>query len=325
MMHYFENIYNIIKQIRWFNKSLNQQSAYANQLLANYKSNFHISSNNKAIKYATYIPIFIGQPYTKLRNKAFCTDELERITLLGSLTALFDDLFDNQEYDYSKLQFLLENPIISTNNTDFENSLITIYNQILESSKNKILVSDLAKKIHFAQLESTKQQSNNLSTPELTNITYNKGGYSMLLYRAAFDEPISALEKQLYYKIGAIGQLENDIFDIYKDSIDGIHTLATETDSIATLRSIYNNLKLEIFSLVDSLNYPQSQKTEFKLSLKLIIERGNIALNFYEKSSKETQSQFKPQELSKKRLICDMEKPINIVKLIHYASSCCKK
>ena len=324
-MRYFINTYNIIIQLIRFNTLLNRQREYATKLLGNQLTHLNQSTRKKALNYAIYIPIFIGHSYTLFRNKKFTSTELECITLLGALTALFDDLFDTENYDYSKINQLLLRPIATKNTTDYENTLITIYNKILGLTTNKTQLIELALKIHAAQIESTKQIKGNLATQELITITYNKGGYSMLLYRTAFNEPITALEKELYYKIGAIGQLENDIFDIYKDLNDGIQTLAIDTKSIKLLRSNYNNLKKEIFSLVNKHDNPLKQKLQFKLTLILIIERGNVALNYYEKSTQKPTFQFQPQKLSKKQLICDMEKPINIVKLIHYAASCCKK
>lgn len=320
MIRYILNTYKITKQTILFHQLAKHQTVYAIDLLSEYKSQIPTSSYKRALKYAKFIPVFIGHTYTKLYNVGLDQSELERITLLGALTALFDDLFDNNNYDYSKINTLLQNPVELPQHTEFENTLIAIYNRVRNTSVNNDLIAELAFKIQHAQIESTKQQNSNLSKQELTAITYNKGGYSMQLYRAAFNRPCSPLEMQLFYKIGAIGQLENDIFDIYTDINDGIHTLATETTSIHELSIIYNDLKNEIFTLIDQLNLPKTNLNQFKLIIKLITERGNIALSYYSQSVKNSPENSYPLKLSKSQLTCDMEKPINILKLIHYTA-----
>lgn len=320
-MRYLINTYKILRQILRLKTLLSSQRNYARKLLAMDSAFSETPTYKRAIRYASYIPVFIGHPYTLLRNKKLTTTELELLTLLGAMTALFDDIFDTEPTEHSRLLNLIDNPISSASNSETENMLVEIYNKALKLTPNKLQITDLAKKIHHAQVDSLKQKRADLALSELETITYNKGGYSMQLYRAALNEPFSMIDTKLYFKIGAIGQLENDIFDLHSDLIAGIHTLATQTKSIETLKHNYNHLKEEIFCLLDQLNYSKKQKNLFKLNLKLIIERGNVALNFYERSTNSSSNKFEPHKLSKKQLICDMEKPINILKLIRYAAS----
>jgi len=320
-MHSITNIFKLIKQILWLKHLLKSQRTYARQLLATESTFTNSSTYQRAIRYATYIPVFIGKAYTQLRNKNFQPSELETLSLLGAMTALFDDLFDSDKIDNNRLLQLLENPIVSSTNSEAENMLVDTYHKVLAKSTHQALITDLAKKIFHAQVDSLKQTTCNLSLSELETISYRKGGYSMQLYRAAFHEHPTELEMDLFFKIGAIGQLENDIFDIYSDLNAGIHTLATQCSSIEVLKTKYTLLKSEILNQVYELPYPTKQKKIFKLQLKLVIERGTIALDYYARSIDKSSNKFEPQNLSKKQLICDMEKPINIVKLIRYAAS----
>jgi hypothetical protein len=55
----------------------------------------------------------------------------------------------------------------------------------------------------------------------------HKGGSSVLFYRTAFSPEVSGKEKILINNLGAMMQLGNDIFDVYKDRESGINTLVT--------------------------------------------------------------------------------------------------
>ncbi len=50
---------------------------------------------------------------------------------------------------------------------------------------------------------------------------------------------LTELEEELLFRIGFLGQLENEIFDIYKDHKVGLRTLATNTRTIPELKKIY--------------------------------------------------------------------------------------
>jgi hypothetical protein len=51
-----------------------------------------------------------------------------------------------------------------------------------------------------------------------------------------------------------------------------------------------------------------------------VLTRALVALDHYEKACTHTNGNFDPAKLTRKQLICDMEKPANIFKMIHYAA-----
>ena len=189
----------------------------------------------------------------------------------------------------------------------------------LSKKKGKSILNQFLN-VHNAQVESKNQKSEGINHPEINNITLNKGGVSTLLFRSIFNEVLSGQEKQLMFKLGGLFQLENDIFDVYKDYTDGIKTLVTTEKNIKNLRDIYLNLVEEVFNLVHQTNYLTTNKATFKRIIYLVFCRGLVCLDMLEKNQEATENVFNLGEYKRNELICDMEKPMNIIKLIHYFS-----
>ena len=142
----------------------------------------------------------------------------------------------------------------------------------------------------------------------------------MLLYSCALAGSLNEADKTIIFKLGSIGQLENDIFDLYKDYHEGIKTLVTTETNIAILRKTYSGLVDEIFGLVRATNYPGKNKQAFLRILGLVLCRGYVCLNFLEKNEKKTNNIFSVEAYQKKDLVCDMETPGNFLRLLHYAA-----
>jgi hypothetical protein len=199
-----------------------------------------------------------------------------------------------------------------------------LYHLFLSNTPHEISAKALMQKVFDAQVASRLQTDAGLTHAELETITYNKGGFTMQLYRTAFENEIVESEDALFYELGAIGQLENDIFDVYKDYHAGINTLATSAIDISQLESIFRGLNFKIWNSIDTFHFKSADKDNFKHICSLVIARGYVAIHQLKKVSEKTNGIFQPSEYSRKELICDMEKPLNRVKLLYYAASCIK-
>lgn len=324
-MSYFSNVVKIFFLFIKFWKQFKKQKKFLSEFSQTYDNKLNKSDLDRVRTYGLYVPIFIGESYSVLRGSKLTTNERTAITCLGSMTALFDDLFDESDYSDDFIRNVLGNPVKNESYSPQLNLLVELYMLFLENSNHKSSAKVLMNNIFHAQVVSRNQTQASLSQKELETITYNKGGYTMQLYRRAFANIISENEDALFYKLGAIGQLENDIFDIYKDYNAGIKTLATTASEIKHLELTYQNLHSEILNNIDKTTYKFENKEQFKLICSLIISRGYVALSQFKKLSKKTNLVFKITKYSRNELICDMEKPLNRVKLLHYAASCSKK
>ena len=122
----------------------------------------------------------------------------------------------------------------------------------------------------------------------------------------------------MLYNFGSISQLENDMFDVYKDMKNNVQTLATTAHHIYTLRTYYTKLTEETFALARQTNYPKANQQKFLRFAALIIARGYVCLDVLEQAARKSNGIFSPTTYQRSDLICDMEKTTNRLKLLHY-------
>ena len=169
-----------------------------------------------------------------------------------------------------------------------------------------------------AQILSRKQTGQAIERDEIQQITLLKGGFSLLFYRSALDEPVGLMEEKMLFSLGGISQLENDLFDVYKDFCNDIKTLATTEKSIGRLRKYYKGLMEETFALVHMTSFSDERKIMFLRFIALIVSRGFVCLDLLEKREKATNHVFSLPQYTRHQLICDMEKPGNRIRLFNY-------
>lgn len=272
--------------------------------------------------YGFAVPAIMGEGFCLLRGKSLSERERSALTYLGALTGLFDDFFDKKELAEHYLKNLTDNPENAETSDANERLFVRFAQKALKNAFNPDALKQAAKKVYEAQILSKKQTQSALNQEEIKDITLKKGGFSILFYRSIFQEPADELEKEMLYYLGGVGQLENDIFDIYKDSVGGIKTLATTATKIQELREAYSSFMQTTFQLVYKTTSPLKNKKKFLRFIALIIARGFVCLDFLEKNEKKTNSAFSLKEYERQDLVCDMGTLKNNLKLINYYLKC---
>lgn len=268
--------------------------------------------------YGLAVPAVLGESFCILRGKKMTEKERLSLTYLGGLTGLFDDFFDEKDMSEEHILNLINTPEDPIIKSAHEKLFTTFYKKALENAADVNLVKDYFIKVFDAQVLSKKQILPEIDYDEINSITFQKGGISLLFYRCALSQAMNEEEEKLLYKLGGLMQLENDIFDIYKDHKAGIKTLVTTETKIENLKKIYKYLIDEIHELVFNYNYPIKNKKKFLRIISMIICRGNVCLDMLQKKEELTNNVFAIDKYERKDLICDMEKPVNILKTINY-------
>jgi hypothetical protein len=240
------------------------------------------------------------------------------ITYMGALTGLFDDFFDEQKISEEHIMEMITKADERIANNSNERLFVKFCQVALKNAEDADLVKKIAVKVFDAQVLSRKQKLPYTELDEIKSITLEKGGLSLLFYRSIFTEPISESEERMLSLLGGIGQLENDIFDIYKDSQQGIRTLATLTNKIDDLRKVYVDMMVQTFEMVRQTPYTRANKNKFLHFISFIISRGLVCLDFLEEKEPQTNHQFVLNQYEKKDLICDMGKVSNTLKLFNH-------
>jgi hypothetical protein len=178
---------------------------------------------------------------------------------------------------------------------------------------------EAAKNVFEIQLETIKQTDPAIDDEELTRITYAKGGYSVIIYHQIMERPAGeAMWKVLYY-VGSLMQFGNDLFDMFKDLRDGIVTLPDRCTDFKKLRQLYLSRVKECNRLIYALPYRQHKKEEFAIAMNLVISRGMVVLDKMIRLEKQLGNPLDFKNLSRKQLICDMEKIKNIMRWLFYS------
>lgn len=267
--------------------------------------------------YGYGVPVIIGESHALLRSKKLSNKERRQITYQGILAGLFDDMFDDRDYNPEEIQEIIDLNVNYTPKNAFEKLLIFSYSNFKDSIKDQAYLQEIQSKTFEVQLASKLQFSSDIETSKLRKITYDKGGLSVLFCSLLFHDSFSEGIKMAWYNIGASIQLSNDIFDVYKDSQNGITTIPIADKSILKTWNTLTQLLLETKTLINDLPFDGKQKDKLVTLYVFVLSRSFVCLDQYEKlCSKDVL--FEPKKYNRKELICDMESPRNILSAIKY-------
>jgi hypothetical protein len=176
------------------------------------------------------------------------------------------------------------------------------------------------KKAIQAQHWSKRQMNPDVSRNELQSIALEKGGWAQILFHYIIDELPTQQTMDTLYLLGGLIQMCNDIFDVYKDFKEGIATFANTSDNYKTLEKYYTNECREFVKAARALPYKKDDKEFFIIIFVHLLAKGIVALRMLDKLQKQLGEGVLPfAQLERKQLICDMEKPLNFIKMIWFA------
>jgi len=285
------------------------------------KTDTHLTKKDlyKIKKYYGFaVPAILGEAFCLLRGQTLSKKERLALSCLGASTGLYDDFFDDSSMSLDHIKSLTINPEETLAENNRELLFIKFYLKALANAPYPELLLKKAKDVFDAQVLSKQQTDANITIENIQSITYQKGGVSLLLYRSVLNYFTPPEEEQLLYALGKIMQLENDIFDVYKDRENGIKTLITTENKIANLRANYIELYNEVAELLQQTSFRKRNKKLFIRYVSLIILRGLVCLDCLEKNELQSDNQFRVEKYSRAQLICDMEKTSNLGKVLRY-------
>ena len=311
-----------------FRKELKKQQDYIDTFLNPYLSELQKKYGGtfgeeqlKKIRqyYGLFIPTILCSSYKHLYDEAYSEAERKRATLFGILTPVGDDLFDIDKLDVEAINEITYHPENYHAKTFSAHIAKEIQSFMLTDVPSKKEYLEAAKNVYEIQLETIKQTDAAISDEELERITFAKGGYSVIIYHQIMEKPASeAMWKVLFY-VGSLMQLGNDLFDMFKDLRDGIITLPDRCADYTKLRQLFMSRVKECNHLIYALPYKQYKKEEFAIAMHLIISRALVVIDKMIALEKQLGKPLDYKNLTRQQLICDMEKPKNILKWLYYS------
>ncbi len=270
--------------------------------------------------YGLAVPAILGEAFCLLRNTSMSNSERWVSTSQGVITGLFDDFFDDLRLPLEDIIEMLHNPKSIIPKSSNQKLFLEFYIIALDKSKDPELIIKQFVEVYKAQVQSLEQEKSSLENIRIWDITKLKGGHSVLFYRTGFDNLLGIGEKEALFQLGVVMQFENDIFDIYKDFKSKISTIPTKCDDIKNLRLRYESEIGKFIELSYKMNYKRKQILKFLDIVMPVINRGFVCLDQYQKLQDINNGVFNIDSFTRKQIICDMEKPKNILKTIYYQS-----
>ena len=268
--------------------------------------------------YGFGVPAIVGEGFCALRGQTMTATERLTSTYQGALTGLYDDFFDKTLKSAEDIRAMMDDPANFHPASSLEKLFIHFLRKVHAGIPDKAFFSAAFDKVYQAQLDTGRQLSPSISWDEIREITFRKGGVSLLFYRSAFTHVLQSGEEKALYEAGGLMQLGNDIFDVYKDEKQGIRTFLTACEHIGQVREEFNTQLRKTLSSILEINYPQAQQKRYLQKLLLGISRCWVCLDKLEKLEVKSGGYFRPAGYSREEMICDMEIPANMLRSIKY-------
>jgi hypothetical protein len=304
---------------RWFLQST--VLADLNQIASNNDGSFSKKDLYK-IKwyYGSLVTVIMGESMCKLTSKPMTRTERTCLTYTGALTGLFDDFYDEKNTPIPHLLNLIQHPESTIPRDKHEELFLVFWQKALDASSDRKLLIDALLKVHEAQVLSLQQTNPAIDRKTILDISEKKGGYSLLFYLAATKAGAFEHYKDLFFMLGKIGQLENDVFDIYKDSIQQIRTLFTMATDMNSEYAYFNQLLKDFNSNYMSITTKHTNQLFVLHVLNLFFSRAKVCFDQLITLQATSNNVFDLKIYHRKQLICDMELWKNNVQQFQYFS-----
>ena len=279
-----------------------------------YEDGTILKSDVKRIRYfSVLVPVLIGDSFSTLSSQNLTKQNRRRLTLASAITPLFDDYFEQGNLSIARLENLILFPHNFSPINNKDKLIFSIYLELAPLLMNKAKFFEMVKNVFLAQQKAQKQKSKiEISQIELHELTFNKGGGSVLLFNSLiFDENIDLFD-DVGYQTGGLIQYADDIFDLWFDWKDGIITLPNNCDTIADLSDDYSKQINKLISLSNTIGVDSMQKRKFMEVQLFFLSRAFVGIKQLTEITKTEIGKFNPDNYSRQQLVCDMEKFINI-------------
>lgn len=318
-MHYFLWFwYKVIGRAFYIIRIRKKETKRAYRLLdgieMQFEGKFNAATKKKiAVSYGIYNPM-ICDAFSKLYGRLTNEEERRRYIYYFICSSLFDDFTDYElisEQQLNAISFQSDSYIPRSFD---EKVFLYAHRKLRDDVKDKQRYDRVSHSLFDAQMQSKQQYNSTLSVDEIQQITFAKGGNSVLLCSFYLEEDPDENMFRCWYKIGTLIQMTNDLYDIYKDLQDNIFTLPDRMPNAYAFDDFFISHIDEMKSLIAELPCSAMRKKEFSLSMAGIYAFGLIALDQLKKLQGKAGQLPDLKTLPRNVLIIDMEKISNLAK-----------
>ena len=268
--------------------------------------------------YPMYTVLACAQMYLTLKGRKLTKDERKRLTLVGVMATLCDDLIDENNFSRQQIFNLLSNNL---NEEELETKAKLLVALNKELQKFYTLSPQYLQQLKMAlqrQAVSVKQSYPNISLEEIVNICKEKNGHTSLMFASLLDEKWSNEELQFIYQSAIVGQLTNDSFDIYFDTQQGINTYFNKAPSVKNIREFFLNECMNLHEKVFACDAPIKNKLRTIQRMSVLHAFTLTALDHLQETENKYGVPVDWKSTPRKDMVTDMAKNKNRIKTVRY-------
>lgn len=283
-----------------------------------FEGKFNAATKRKiAVSYGIYKSM-VCDAFTQLHGRYLTPGEQQRFIYYFICSSLFDDFTDYELISPEQLYAISFQPD-RYQATTFDEKVFLYSHQLLRDFvRDKSLYDEVSRTLFHAQMRSKEQYNSVLTPEEIQQITFEKGGNSVLLCSFYLDYNADEHTYACWYKIGTLIQLTNDLYDIHKDLQDNISTLPDQMTDAHAFEAFFASIIDEMKALIKKLPCSLRKQQEFSLSMAGIYAFGLIAIDQLKKIQGRASQLPDLKKLPRKDLIIDMEKIKNLAKWFRF-------
>jgi len=282
---------------------------------------FSLSASEKKkvlFYYPMYTVLACAQMYVALKGRRLSHEETQRLTLVGAMATLCDDLVDEDHWTREQVLELLYDHL-DVRTLAPKAALLVALNKELQSFWP--LTEKYKHQLRIAlewQSASGKQMDANISLEEIVHLCREKNGNTSLMFATLLDEEWTEAELKFIYQSAIVGQLTNDSFDMYFDTHNGVQTYFNTAPAIAQVRNFFIEECNRLHGYVLACDAKPKHQLNTIRRMSILHAFTLTALDQFEETEKKYGRPIDWKALPRKDLVIDMALNRNRFKTVRY-------
>jgi hypothetical protein len=268
--------------------------------------------------YPVYTVLACAQMYVTLKGRQLTKNETKRLTLVGAMATICDDLIDEDNWSREQIFHLLSKNLNEEGLTTKAKLLVSLNKEL---QKFYLLSEKYLKQLKMAlewQAVSGKQSDPTITLDEIVHVCREKNGHTSLMFATLIDEDWSKKELQFIYQSAVVGQLTNDSFDMYFDTQNGIRTYFNTAPTIANVRKFFVDECSKLHSMVMACDTSRKNKLNTIRRMSILHAFTLTALDQFQQTEDKYGEEVDWKTVPRKDLVIDMALNKNRFKTVGY-------
>ena len=268
--------------------------------------------------YPMYTVLACAQMYVCIKGRSLTKDETKRLTLVGAMATLCDDLIDEDNWTRNEIFMLLTANVDQESLSTKARLLIALNNELKSfwPLSDKYL-TQLKIALEW-QAKSGRQLDPDVRLEEIVHLCREKNGNTSLMFATLVDEDWTQQERDFIFQSAIVGQLTNDSFDMYFDTQNGIYTYFNKATDVKQVRDFFVGECKVLHAIVRSCNTNEANKKKTIRRMCILHAFTLTALDKFQLTEDKYGPVFEWKNIPRKDMVIDMAKNSNRFKTVKY-------